>query len=63
MSNESTLIEPSHIGDGLYMIDKGYCVHIAANDHRNTVAVLDMDHIDRAIQYLQAVKQRIENQK
>lgn len=53
------LIEPAHIGDGLYFLDKGYSVDIAVNHHLNTVAVLDYSDIDRAIQYLQEVKKRL----
>ncbi len=53
------LIEAKHIGDGLYFIDKDYCVEIAVNHHLNTVAVLDISDLDKAIEYLQEVKNRI----
>lgn len=53
------LIEPQHIGDGLYFLDKGYCIDIAVNHHLNTVAVLDISDLDRAIEYLQQVKNRL----
>lgn len=53
------LVDPVHIGDGLYFLDRGWCVDIAVNHHTNTVAVLDTMDIDRAIQYLLEVKKRI----
>lgn len=53
------LIESQHIGDGLYFLDKGYYISIAVNHHLNTVAVLDISDLDRAIAYLQAVKNRL----
>ena len=55
------IIEPEHIGDGLYMLDRGHSVDIAVNDHRNTVAALDIGDIDRAITYLQRVKENLKN--
>jgi hypothetical protein len=55
------LIPTQHIGDGLYFSDEGYGVDIAVNDHRNSVAWLDMFDIDAAIEYLQKVKERILN--
>ena len=58
-----TLVRPEHIGDGLYFLDGGWCVNIAVNHHLNTVAVLDMEDLDRAIEYLMAVKQRIKSQR
>lgn len=53
------LIKPEHIGDGLYMNDTGYSVEIAVNHHENTVAAIDISDIDRAINYLNRVKERI----
>lgn len=53
------LVPPTHIGDGLYMIDHGYEVAIAVNHHTNEVAHLDASDIDRAIAYLQAVKENL----
>jgi len=58
MSN-TKLIDPRHIGDGLYFLDKGYCVDIAVNHHTNVVAVLDIHDLDYAIAYLQQVKERL----
>lgn len=55
----SNLIDPRHIGDGLYFLDKGYCIEIAVNHHTNTVAVLDISDLDTAIHYLQEVKKRL----
>jgi hypothetical protein len=55
----SELIKPEYIGDGLYMKDGGYQVAIAVNHHTNDVAFIDMHDIDRAINYLQKVKERI----
>lgn len=54
------LIPAEYMGDGLYMIDKGYNIAVAVNDHRNEVAFIDVEDIDRAIQYLQKVKERID---
>jgi len=56
---EINLIEPEHIGDGLYMIDERYCVFIAVNHHKNIVANIDINDIDKAIDYLNKVKNRI----
>lgn len=58
MSERKSLIEPSHIGDGLYFVDEDWYVGIAVNHHNNEVAALDIEHIDRAIEYLQKVKER-----
>jgi hypothetical protein len=55
------LIKPSHIGDGLYFLDKEYCIEIAVNHHLNTVAVLDINDLDKAIEYLQKVKTKEES--
>jgi hypothetical protein len=52
-------IPPAHIGDGLYMKDNGYEIQIAVNHHNNTVAYLDIDDLDSAIEYLKLVKERI----
>ncbi len=60
---EKDLIPPSHIGDGLYFTDNGYEVKIAVNHHNNTVAVLDMNDIQSAIDYLTKVQKRIEKLK
>ncbi len=55
-------INPEHVGDGLYLIDLGYAVEIAVNDHRNVVAAIDIDHIDNVINYLQKVKNKIKDE-
>jgi hypothetical protein len=52
-------IPVEHIGDGLYMIDNGYNVAIAVNNHTNEVAFIDIDDIEKALKYLQKVKERI----
>lgn len=49
-------IEPEHIGDGLYFLDKGYNIEIAVNHHLNVVAYLDIVDIYRAISYLKKVR-------
>lgn len=56
-------ITPQHIGDGLYMIDYGYQVAIAVNNHYNEVAFIDIDDIDKAISYLQRVKDNKDDNK
>jgi hypothetical protein len=53
------LVPVEYIGDGLYIKDNGFNVAIAINDHRNEVAYIDMDDIDKAIEYLQKVKERL----
>lgn len=57
------VIPPSHIGDGLYFTDNGYEVQIAVNHHENTVACLDMNDIQSAIDYLTKVQKRIQTLK
>jgi len=59
MKNE--LINPEHIGDGLYMEDNDWNVAIAVNHHKNYVAFIDINDIDTAINYLKKVKQRIKS--
>lgn len=60
MSEENKLIEPIHIGDGLYMEDEGFRVSIAVNHHENKIAYIDINDLDRAIGYLNLVKERIQ---
>jgi len=60
---ETKLIEPEHIGDGLYMKDNGWNVAIAVNHHENNVAYIDIHDIDTAIQYLERVKERFKSSK
>ena len=55
------LIPPVHIGDGLYFIDDSYHVEIAVNSHNNVVAYLDIEDVQRAIDYLTKVQKRITN--
>ena len=55
----ANLIPPEHIGDGLYMVDNGYYIGIALNDHKHEVANIDINDIDRAIDYLTRVKKRL----
>ena len=61
MSDKIKLVKPEHIGDGLYMEDEGYYVAIAVNNHNNKVAYLEVTDIDKAINYLTKVKNRIKN--
>jgi hypothetical protein len=56
---DKNLVPAEHIGDGLYMKDNEWNVAIAVNHHLNEVAYIDMSDIDRAIEYLQKVKERI----
>ena len=58
MSKENKLISPAYIGDGLYMTDNDYNIKIAVNHHDNTVAYLDIEDIDSAIEYLTKVKNK-----
>jgi len=53
------LIPSTYIGDGLYMTDHGYNVAIAVNHHLNEVAFIDAPDIDKAIEYLQKVKENL----
>lgn len=55
------LIPPVHIGDGLYFIDKDHQVEIAIYTHNNVVAYLDIEDVQRAIDYLTKVQKRITN--
>lgn len=57
MSRE--IIPAEHIGDGLYLTDIGYAIEIAVNHHNNTVATIDINDIDRAIEYLQKVQEKL----
>lgn len=56
------VIPPTHIRDGLYMTDYGYNVAIAVNNHRNEVAFIDIEDIDKVISYLQKVKENLEKE-
>lgn len=58
MPEETNLIPPEHIGDGLYMKDGGWNVIIAVNHHNNDIASIDINDIDRAIDYLTRIKNR-----
>lgn len=58
----NNLIEPAYIGDGLYMRDNTWNVAIAVNHHKNEIAYIDISDIDKAIDYLQKVKERVENE-
>jgi hypothetical protein len=60
MDNNKKLIEPSHIGDGLYFTDADWEIVISVNHHENYVATLSIENLDKAIEYLLKVKQRIE---
>jgi len=59
MGDKPKKIPPIHIGDGLYMIDKGCNIAIAVNHHTNEVAFIDTMDLDTALDYLQKVKNRI----
>ena len=54
------LVQPEHVGDGLYLTDEGYNIAISANHHLNKVAYIDTNDIERVIDYLNQVKKRIE---
>jgi len=56
------VIPPIHIGDGLYMADNGDCVAIAVNHHKNVVAYIGIDDIDKVISYLLKVKENLEKE-
>lgn len=56
---EDKLLEPEHIGDGLYMKDGGWQIAIAVNHHTNDVAFIDMNHVDAAIKYLTRFQERV----
>jgi hypothetical protein len=60
---ETKLIEPEHIGDGLYMRDNGWNIAIAVNHHENEVAFIDSRNIDTAIIYLTRVRERLNQKK
>jgi hypothetical protein len=59
MKQMANLIPLEYIGGGLYMIDTGYNVAIAVGNHKHIVAYIDIDDIDKAIDYLNKVKERL----
>lgn len=51
------LVEPTHIGDGFYMIDNGYEIAIAVNHHTNIVVYIHVSYYDRVIEYINKCKE------
>lgn len=52
-------LEPMHIGDGVYFIDDGEYIDISEPTNTNVICSLNVSYLDRAIDYLQAVKERL----
>lgn len=49
------LMEPMHIGDGVYVSYDGFHVNIAVNDHRNHVVALDPNVQESIKEYIQNI--------
>jgi hypothetical protein len=46
-----------HLGDGVYASFDGYCVWLAANDHRNKVIALEPDVFVNLAQYVEELRE------
>jgi len=51
MVTKTKLLEPRYLGDGVYVHDEGYGLHIAVNHHENKVVFLEDSVILELIQY------------
>ena len=45
------LLDPTHVGDGVYLHDEGYRLAIAVNHHTNKVVYLEANEIHGVIDY------------
>jgi hypothetical protein len=59
MSKEIKFIEPEHIEDRLYREGNGWCIIITVYHPLNEIAAVDVHDIDKAICYLQKIKEQI----
>ena len=50
MSKEKPL-EPEHLGDGVYIHDRGYAIELAVNHHNNIVVYMEKNEILGLIRY------------
>lgn len=50
------LLEPSHLGDGVYVHDEGYRIVIAVNHHNNKVVYMEENEILGLIEYAKRAK-------
>ncbi len=55
---QERILEPRHLGDGLYVKYDGYQIEIRVNDHRNpVVAALDPHVMDAMVKYINEIKE------
>jgi len=45
------ILEPEHLGDGVYIHDEGYRIVLAVNHHRNKVICMEKNEIENFIEY------------
>ena len=46
------LLEPSHLGDGVYIHDEGFRISLAVNHHDNKVIFMEKTEILNFIEYV-----------
>jgi hypothetical protein len=46
------LIEPQHLGDGVYVHDEGFRIALAVNHHTNKVIYMEENEIDNLIAFV-----------
>ena len=52
MENKKELLKPDHLGDGVYIHDKGYGIDLAVNHHDNRVISMGEYEIKAFIEYV-----------
>jgi Holliday junction resolvase len=53
---DEKLLEPSHLGDGVYVHDEGFRIAIAVNHHSNKVVYMEENEILGLIEYAKRAK-------
>jgi hypothetical protein len=49
----------SHLGDGVYVIYNGnYDIELAVNDHKNVVVVLDIDILQKLVEFVKIQQEK-----
>jgi len=48
---KTEILAPRHIGDGVYVHDTGYGIHLAVNHHNNKVIMMDDSVIRAFLEY------------
>jgi len=51
MSERREILEPSYLGDGVYIHDEGYELVLAVNHHENKVITLEPSVIEALVRY------------